>query len=91
MNEQNLNSNLLLLQYIIPISVILFTHSKIIGIVNQRTQNATSVRGNNRAEVTMRRSKKTTQILLIIAGLFGIHWLPFHILTIGIQSVLEFL
>ena len=42
------------------------------------------MRGNNRAEVTMRRSKKTTQILLIIAGLFGIHWLPFHILTIGI-------
>ena len=44
------------------------------------------MRGNNRAEVTMRRSKKTTQILLIIAGLFGIHWLPFHILTIGIKS-----
>ena len=42
------------------------------------------MRGNNRAEVTVRRSKKTTQILLIIAGLFGIHWLPFHILTIGI-------
>lgn len=71
------------LQYIIPISVILVTHTKIIGIVRQRTQAATSFRHTHREEVTIRKNRKTTQILLIIAGMFGIHWLPYHIYTIG--------
>jgi len=70
-------------QYIIPITVILFTHTKIIGIVRQRTTRTTVLTGSARAEVTMRRNKKTTQILLIIAAAFGVHWLPFHIYTIG--------
>jgi len=74
---------ILILQYIIPITVILFTHTKIIGIVRQRTARTTAISGAARAEVTMRRNKKTTQILLIIAAAFGVHWLPFHIYTIG--------
>ena len=69
--------------YIIPISVILVTHTQIIGIVRQRTQAATSFRHSNRADVTIRKSRKTTQILLIIALMFGAHWLPYHIYTIG--------
>ena len=72
-----------LFQYIIPISVILVTHTQIIGIVRQRTQAATSFRHSNRADVTIRKSRKTTQILLIIALMFGAHWLPYHIYTIG--------
>ena len=74
---------LMCVQFIIPITVILVTHTKIIGIVRQRTQSASSFRNANRAEVTIRKNKKTTQILLIIAGMFGIHWLPYHIYTIG--------
>ena len=70
-------------QYIIPISVILVTHTQIIGIVRQRTQAATSFRHSNRADVTIRKNRKTTQILLIIALMFGAHWLPYHIYTIG--------
>ena len=53
-----------LFQYIIPITVILFTHTKIIGIVRQRTTRTTSLTGSARAEVTMRRNKKTTQVYL---------------------------
>ena len=37
----------------------------------------------SRAEVTMKRNKKTTQILLIIAACFGVSWLPYHAYTIG--------
>ena len=74
---------LMLVQFVIPITVILVTHTKIIGIVRQRTQSVSSFRNSNRAEVTIRKNKKTTQILLIIAGMFGIHWLPYHIYTIG--------
>ena len=70
-------------QYIIPISVILVTHTKIIGIVQERTQSANSLRHSNRAEVTIRRNRKTTQILLIIAAMFGVHWLPYHMYTIS--------
>ena len=73
----------LFFQYIIPISVILVTHTQIIGIVRQRTQAATSFRHSNRADVTIRKNRKTTQILLIIALMFGAHWLPYHIYTIG--------
>ena len=78
---------LMLVQFVIPITVILVTHTKIIGIVRQRTQSVSSFRNSNRAEVTIRKNKKTTQILLIIAGMFGIHWLPYHIYTIGIHSI----
>jgi len=76
---------LMIVQYIIPISVILVTHTKIIGIVRQRTQAATSFRHSNRADVTIKKNRKTTQILLIIALMFGAHWLPYHIYTIGSQ------
>ena len=74
---------LFVFQYIIPISVILVTHTQTIGIVRQRTQAATSFRHSNRADVTIRKNRKTTQILLIIALMFGAHWLPYHIYTIG--------
>ena len=58
------DENDLSFQYIIPITVILFTHTKIIGIVRQRTTRTTTMTGSARAEVTMRRNKKTTQVSL---------------------------
>ena len=63
--------------------MILVTHTQIIGIVRQRTQAATSFRHSTRADVTIKKNRKTTQILLIIALMFGAHWLPYHIYTIG--------
>ena len=42
--------------------MILFTHTKIISIVRQRTTRTTTMTGSARAEVTMRRNKKTTQV-----------------------------
>ena len=45
-------------QYIIPISVILVTHTQIIGIVRQRTQAATSFRHSNRADVTIKKNRQ---------------------------------
>lgn len=39
--------------------------------------------GGKRAEVTINRNKKTTQILLIIAGTFAVCWLPYHLFMIG--------
>ena len=50
-----------LFQYIIPISVILYTHTKIIQIVGQRTARATTVT-SSRSEMTMKRNKKTTKV-----------------------------
>ena len=50
---------------------------------NTRRQSMNMGPLENRAAVTMRRNKKTTQILLIIAACFGVSWLPYHIYTIG--------
>ena len=74
---------LMFIQYIIPIAVIIVTHAKIIKTVRQRTQ-APSFRLEPRRELT-KRNKKTTKILLTIAAAFGIHWLPYHIYTIGME------
>lgn len=130
---------LMFIQYVIPITVILITHMKIISIVKLRinrvnhlrkasqglTANVTTLepvvevadfRGTRRfswlnfkrlfssgqngqgkcigSQVggrkasqsfpsTIRRNKKTTQILLIIAICFGISWLPYHCFMIS--------
>lgn len=69
--------SLMALQYLIPISVILITHTMILRIVQRRIHSTVAT------GVTIRKNKKTTQILVIIAMTFGIQWLPFHIYTIG--------
>jgi len=44
---------------------------------------AMPARPAGRAAVTMNKNKKTTQILLIIAGAFGVCWMPYHLFMIG--------
>lgn len=77
---------IMVIQYIIPITVILVTHVMIIKTVQQRTCTTSSIHGSSRSEVTMKRNRKTTKILLIIAAAFGLHWLPYHLYTIGKAS-----
>lgn len=128
----------LVVQYIIPICVILITHLKIIQIIQKRSSlmfamdgirtnkaptnepNNLDQGGNNnnynptvaggaggggtttvglantplvnrgvvkramtRAELTIQKNRKTTSILMIIAMVFGITWLPYHVFIIG--------
>lgn len=69
-------------QYVVPIAVVSSAYARICRKLQYRMVSQTSTQNQRKKEAEERRKKKTNQLLIAIAAIFAVSWLPLNIFNL---------
>ena len=72
----------LILQYVVPCSIITFCYTKVSLVLRNRSKAKIGNRSRDRDEIEIRRKRRTNKMLIAMVAIFVVCWLPLNVVHI---------